>query len=252
MHATLRNRRVLTVILLLLCAAPAGARAQDFVCWPIVRGDTASSLARRLTGDADRAYSDIFQIRDPSRRMFVPKSQYRRLHTDWQACVARGAVKIPVLAPPPAVAPVVPVAPSSTGNASSGPIAVAAFLMLLTGMALAVQAAPRPIPPAVRRAGDAFISEFARPLIDPSSTTAPIATRLRFVRRAQQLEISIAPGQGRRYPNLIDHKRNVEYDVVRVMRLLGSGFVVSDRLRAAGKWVVVRIRPADLKQAGAP
>src|SRR5262245_54397068 len=93
MNATLRNRRVLAVVLLLVCAAPSGAEAQDFVCWPIARGDTASSLALRLTGDAARAYSDIFQIKDPSRRLFVPKSQYQHLHPDWQACVARGAVK---------------------------------------------------------------------------------------------------------------------------------------------------------------
>src|SRR5262245_13129610 len=89
MNATLRSRRVLTVVLLVLCAAPSGAGAQDFVCWPIARGETASSLALRLTGNAARAYSDIFQIKDPSRQMFVPKSQYQRLHPDWQACVAR-------------------------------------------------------------------------------------------------------------------------------------------------------------------
>src|SRR4029079_11401949 len=121
-HAKLRKRRVLTgILLLVVCAAAPGARAQDFVCWPIVPGDTASSLALRLTGEADRAYSDIFQIRDPSRRMFVPKSQYRRLRTDWQACVARGAVKSQLVASPPAV---VPIARSSNSPTSGGPIAV--------------------------------------------------------------------------------------------------------------------------------
>ena len=74
---------------------------------------------------------------------------------------------------------------------------------------------------------------------------------IRLTELAQRLEISIAPGAGRRYPNLADHKRNVEYDVNRVMRLLGNHFVVSDRLRAAGKWVVVPIRLADVKQTGA-
>jgi hypothetical protein len=74
---------------------------------------------------------------------------------------------------------------------------------------------------------------------------------MRFVRRRQQLEIAIAPGPGRRYPNLADHKRNVEYDVTRVMRLLGTRFVVGDRLRTAGKWVVVPIRAADKIQTGA-
>jgi hypothetical protein len=259
MNATLRHRRVPTVVLLLLCAAPLCAEAQDFVCWPIARGDTASSLARRLMGDAERAYSDRFQIRDPSRRMFVPKSQYQRLSTDWQVCVARGAVKTQLLAPAPAVvksqllapAPVVTSAERSPDDVTFAmQIAIAVVLMLLTCSVVAGYVAARPIPPVMQRAGEAFISEFARPLIDPSSRVPPIAVRLRFVRRAQQLEISIAPGDGRRYPNLVDHKRNVEYDVRRVMRLLGSRFVVSDHLRAAGKWVVVRIRLADLRQAG--
>jgi len=259
MNVTFRSRRVPTVVLLLLCAAPPGAQAQDFVCWPIVRGDTVSSLALRLMGNPDRAYSDAFQIRDPSRRMFVPKSHYQRLSADWQVCVARAAVKSQLLAPAPAAvksqllapAPVVASAERSPDDVQAAvKIAVAVWLMLLTGLAAAVLVAARPIPPVMQRAGQKFINEFARPLIDPSSRVPPIAVRLRFVRRAQHLEISIAPGEGRRYPNLVDHKRNVEYDVNRVMRLLGSRFVVSDHVRAAGKWVVVRIRLADLRQAG--
>jgi hypothetical protein len=102
----------------------------------------------------------------------------------------------------------------------------------------------------MRRAGEEFVSAFARPLSDSSSRAAPIHARLRFVRRKQQLEVFIAPGPGRRYPNLADHKRNVEYDVTRVMRLLGTDFVVSDRLRRRRRWVVVSIRAAELNQAG--
>ena len=123
--------------------------------------------------------------------------------------------------------------------------------MLLIGVAVGNSLARRPCPLIMQRAGEAFVIAFARPLIDSSSSGPPIQARLRFVRRAQQLEISIAPGAGRRYPNLVDHKRNVEYDVNRVMRVLGAPFVVSDRLRAEGKWVVVPIRLADLKQTGA-
>jgi hypothetical protein len=110
---------------------------------------------------------------------------------------------------------------------------------------------PPAIPPVIQRAGEQFVSAFARPLIDPSSSVPPIQVELRFIRRVQQLEIRIAPGAGRRYPNLVDHKRNVEYDVDRVMRALGNHVVISGRLRAAGKWVVVPIRLADVKQTGA-
>jgi hypothetical protein len=127
----------------------------------------------------------------------------------------------------------------------------AVMLTLLMCVAAAGSMAPRSIPPVMRRAGEEFVCAFAEPLIDSSSSSPPIHARLRFVRRKAQLEISIAPGAGRRYPNLVDHKRNVEYDVQRVMRLLGTHVVVSDRLRAAGKWVVVPIRLAGVKEAGA-
>ena len=55
---------------------------------------------------------------------------------------------------------------------------------------------------------------------------------------------------GRRYPNLRDHKNNVEYNVTRVVLRLGSHLVVGDRLREEGKWVIIPIRRAHSKQAG--
>ena len=260
MNAPLRNRRFPAVVLLLLCAAPPSADAQQFVCWPIVRGDTASGLARQLTGNAAAAYSDAFQIRDPTRQLFVPKSHYRRLSTEWEACVARApvmslAVKdepAPIQSYPLPNTPAVSLAAASQVDVTfAAKIAAALLLMFLMFAAVADQMAARRIPPVMQRAGEEFISAFARPLIDPSSSVPPIAVRMRFVSRAQQLEISIAPGEGRRYPNLVDHKRNVEYDVHRVIGLLGTRVVVSDRLRATGKWVVVPIRLANPKQAGA-
>jgi hypothetical protein len=102
----------------------------------------------------------------------------------------------------------------------------------------------------LQHAGEQFVIAFTRPLIDPSSPEPPIKLRLRFVRRGGKLEISIAPNAGRRYPNLTDHKKNVEYDVSRVLRLLQSQ-VVLDGLRAEGPWVIVTIRLIDLQEAGA-
>jgi hypothetical protein len=285
MAGTPRTRRLPAVVLLLLCAAPLSAEAQQFVCWPIVQGDTVSRLARRLAGDSAAVYSHAFQIRDPARQMFVPKSQYRRgLSTDWQACVARGLVTVPLAYAPvvasaiPAVAPAgpsititpaplaitsrplaltsPPPALASSEGSHDGLVVIATIgsvvsLIVLICAIVADSLARRPMPPVMQRAGEAFVIAFAGPLIDLPSGGPPIQARLRFVRRAQQLEISIAPRDGRRYPNLVDHKRNVEYDVHRVMRALGPHFVVSDRLRAEGKWVVVPIRLADLKQTGA-
>lgn len=271
MDETLRNRRLPAVVLLLLCVAPPCAQAQQFVCWPITQGDTAARLSRRLTGDAGAASTHAFQIRDPARKMFVPKSRYQRLSTAWQACVATGPVKSTPRAYAPDVAlggaPIVPEEPPITSaplatpgsvpvaTADASPLEVAfavsaGLLFLAISAAAAGSLRPRPMPPLMQRAGQEFVTAFARPLVDASSRVPPIQARLRFVRRKQQLEIAIAPGPGRRYPNLVDHKSNVEYDVSRVMRLLGAHFVVGDRLRAAGRWVVVPIRVADLNQTG--
>ena len=273
MNGTLRNCRLTTVALLLVSAVPLTAAAQEFVCSPIARGETASRLAHRLTGNPATAYTDVFQIRDPARRMFVPKSQYRNLKAGWQACVSITSLKsrpaafatdgtplTPVILPEePAItsAPVRKTAAPETfawarwpTDAALAAWIAASFLLIVICISVAVLLAPNPIPPPLRRAGDAFVNAFARPLVDPMSAGPPIQTRLRFVRRKQQLEISIAPGPGRRYPNLIDHKRNVEYDVTRVTGVLGHRVVVSDRLRAAGRWVVVPIRLAGVKQTG--
>ena len=269
MDGTLRSARLPAVVLLLLCALPTGAAAQQFMCWPIAAGDTASGLARRLTGNADAAYSLAFQIRDPARRMFVPKSHYRRLRSDWQACVAPALVpKTPVVYAPvvalaaSAMVPERPIAitPRSLASAPSTlaradrtlagvPFAavIAAVLLILLLSVVAGALTPRPIPPSVRRAGESFLTVFARPLVDGSSGVPPIQAQLRFVRRTQQLEIFMAPGPGHRYPNLADHKMNVEYDIDRVIRVLGS-YVLSGPPRAAGKWVVVTLRPLRKEQ----
>jgi len=165
------------------------------------------------------------------------------------------ASTLPTLMPsPPAITFALPALVQPEGPAERflfiAKVGSAGLLILLACIVVGSSLAPRPIPPVMQRAGQEFVVAFAEPLIDSSSGVPPIRARLRFIRH-QQLEISIAPGFGRRYPNLIDHKSNVEYDVARVMQTLGPHFVVSDRLRAAGMWVIVRIRLADLKQTGA-
>ena len=52
----------------------------------------------------------------------------------------------------------------------------------------------------------------------------------------------LAPGEGRRYPNLSDHRKNVEYDVGRIVRLLADDSFVRDPLYAHAEWVVVPFR----------
>ena len=175
-----------------------------------------------------------------------------------QSGSARGA---PALVPeePPitsrplaAIPPPLPVAGTGTSLDVALITIAVAIVLLIAAFAAATWRSrrTRPIPPLMRRAGEEFVAAFARPLLDASSRVPPIRARLKFVRGKRQLEISIAPGPGRRYPNLVDHKSNVEYDVTRVLQLLGAQFEMSDRLRTAGKWVVVPIRVADLNQTG--
>lgn len=100
-------------------------------------------------------------------------------------------------------------------------------------------AAHQAVPADLRRFGDRFVQAFSRPLMHGRTDEPPIRARLRC---ADGLEILIAPNRGRTYPNLADHKRNTEYDVDRVLRLLADQRFVSGRLRAEGPWVVIPIR----------
>jgi hypothetical protein len=266
--------RIATLAVAIVIAAPAGALAQSLVCKPIVRGDSAASLARRLTGDAAKAYSHLFQIRDPGRSVFVPKSRYERLSTHWQVCVApeiliRAATRVSpgvVPSPIPVSLPPQPIVASRRATPISAPkamplmrrydlegavrVGVAVSLVLFV-VSLAARFVPSPGPPPdLQRAGEAFVGAFVRPLIDPGSSMPPVLVRLKFIRRSEQLEIHFAPNHGRRYPNLVDHKRNVEYDVGRVLHLLGPDVTLSNPLRAQGNWVIVPIRLVARKQEG--
>lgn len=112
-------------------------------------------------------------------------------------------------------------------------------------------AAPRPVPADLKTFGDTFVQAFGGPLIQHRTDAPPIRARLRFVPAGNALEILIAPNDGRTYPNLSDHKNNLEYDVDRVLHAVGRQQFVSGQLRSEGPWVVIPIRrTADLKEAG--
>ena len=87
-----------------------------------------------------------------------------------------------------------------------------------------------------------FIDEFERPLARYDDTEPPLKTRVRSARRGR-FDILIAPGTGRRYPNLTDHKRNVEYDVRRVLHALDDHFFVNGAPYTQDEWVVVPFQP---------
>jgi hypothetical protein len=89
-----------------------------------------------------------------------------------------------------------------------------------------------------------FISEFERPLRQPGSAEPPLQTRMRFVHRRRRVDILLAPNGARSYPNLTDHRRNVTYDVGRIVRLIADTRFTTGDVYARGRWVVVPCRLA--------
>jgi hypothetical protein len=96
-----------------------------------------------------------------------------------------------------------------------------------------------------------FVDEFERPLVRYDAGECPVRSRLRCGARLRRFDILLAPGEGRRYPNLSDHKKNVEYDVARVMHVLGDDSFVSGALYTQAGWIVVPFQfTASPKQSG--
>ena len=100
----------------------------------------------------------------------------------------------------------------------------------------------------MRRFGHAFIREFERPLVQPPFVEPPLRTRLRLQPDRRRLEVLLAPNGPHRYPNLVDHRENVTYDVTRVLHALCDDSFQCGELSARGPWVVVSFQHQ--RQAG--
>lgn len=221
-------------------AAPAGTR---LFCYPVMPGDTPAAVSLRLTRDPQSWRGADFQMFDPASARFVPKSRYRHVQPGWQACVAEALL---------ARAGALPAAPHRMGWW---------LLVLVCGAAMAsLIALQRSLErrAATSRAletfGAAFIREFERPLIDERSPSSALRSRLALSPDRSTLEVLLAPADGRRYPNLADHRTNLEYDVRRVVGLLNEdGRFVCGPLRARGSWVAIpfRLNPDLRKEGGA-
>jgi hypothetical protein len=237
------------------------AVAQPLVCSPIRPGETAPQVAKRITGEANGAREPWFQIVDPATSRFVPKAQYGYVRAGWHACIATGL---------PAV-----VAPPVGSNASSWTRHVRTayddvlrliqspdsdlglWLVLLALIAIATHSADHyfkdreQVLKAMQEFSQKFVREFERPLVGGDLSVRPIQSRLRLAPHASRLDILIAPGAGRRYPNLTDHRNNVEYDLQRVLNVLRDEPFVNGRPYMDGRWVVLpfSLKPA-ITQAG--
>jgi hypothetical protein len=271
--------------IVLTSVLPTTAFAQ-LVCYSIQRNESASHVARRITGDGRNAYQPWFQIMNASSRS-VPKSQYDRIRAGWRACVTKPAFRIVSKALPVKAPAIVDAIASSESPGTSEARAARAAVALPT--ALATSGVPDEVgdrlPPiashVVRAMGgadlivvwlsaalvvpwffgwrflddylgrrktesivmryfaDRFVLEFERPLVRYAAAEHPVRSRVRNRLRPGRFDILLAPGEGRRYPNLSDHKKNVEYDVARVVRALGDESFVSGPLYMRAGWVVV-------------
>src|SRR5262245_2824727 len=246
------------LIVLMRGASSTEVFAQSFVCYDMTRGESAAQAARRVTGNDQNAYQQWFQILDPSSR-FVPKSQYNRVRAGWRACVSKPAIRsvssnanhdeereAADLSEATDVSAVPAVLTAHTAPArahgSDGPQPTAAEIRRWLGGDLAMLwlCAALVVPwfgwrivddyLARRRTASfvtsyfvrRFVEEFERPLVRSESGERPVRSRVRFGVRRGQFRIFLAPGEGRRYPNLSDHKKNVEYDIARVIRVLAD------------------------------
>ncbi len=221
------------------CASLASA-APGFRCYTIQRGDTAVRIALRLTNDARSVDAPWFQILDPSRGALVPKRRYAHIEPGWQACI---------------VEPLPGAVPSMSQMAVGAPASARPLILRWWWIPILFFAATlawiatqnfldrrHATSRALERFGMAFIREFERPLLQDPSVESPVRSRLRIVPQRGEVEILLAPNDGWHYPNLSDHRRNVEYDVERIVTLLGEGRVVTGRLGMRGTWVVIPFR----------
>jgi hypothetical protein len=224
-----------------LCVSLAWA-APVFTCYAVQRGDTAARIALRVTKDANNAYAPWFQILDPAASAFIPKSQYNRIHPGWQACIDDQVFRPTPPAPTrPGVVAAAHVLPGPILGWMWAPV-----LFLATALGWIAtrnylerrQAASR----ALERFGTSFIREFERPLLQQPGGESPLRSRLRLLPQRDGVEIWLAPNEGWHYPNLSDHRRNVEYDVERIVTLFGEHRFVCGRLATQGPWVVIPFR----------
>jgi hypothetical protein len=250
--------RCLLPIVLTFTAGSPPAFAQPLVCHPIQRGDTATELSRRLTGDGRNKYQPWFQIVDRSSR-FVPKSQYDRIRPGWRACIVKAPAEIKAVNAKQVEAPGVSLQPASAVTVRT--IDRVDFTMIWLGAAVVVPwlgwriledyiGRRRAVMIVMKHFAFRFVHEFERPLIQQDAER-PVRSRLRFSPHCGRLDVLLAPGEGRRYPNLSDHKKNLEYDVDRVLRVLADQSFVGGPLYEQSGWVVVPFQfKVGPKQAG--
>jgi hypothetical protein len=230
---------------------PAGLGGyKPTACYAVQPGDTAARLALRFTGNADNRFQAWFQVVNPATGSVISKSRYNTIQSGWHVCVPMEMLRRGLTPPRYELA-----------SAASGPQQVAdtqtraldlsvlwwaiPLCVALSGLVLAGAGKyvghRRVMVDLMSGFGGRFVSEFERPLFRPG-TDPVLQSRLRFAPARHRLEILLAPVGRRTYPNLVDHRRNVEYDVDRVLQLLKDSSFSNEPPYAEGRWVVIPFR----------
>jgi hypothetical protein len=279
------------LIVLMLGASSTDAFAQWFVCHAMTRGESAAQAARRVTGNDQNAYQQWFQILDPSSRFVpksqynriragwracVIKPAIRSVSSDANHVEEPAAAEVSEAAdvsqaPSGSSVLAVLTAPASADGVDRPHLPApdirrlfgwGDLTMLWLCAALVVPwfgwrivddylARRKTASFVLRYFVQRFVDEFERPLVRYDSGERPVRSRVRFGVRRGRFKILLAPGEGRRYPNLFDHKKNVEYDVARVMGVLADDSFVSGTPYAKAGWIVVPFQfTAEPKQSG--
>ena len=238
-------------------AVASASPAPRVICYPVVHGDTVTAISARLTQYAGNWREPGFQIFDPVQARFVPKARYRSIQPGWQACVVEPLLRRSVI-------------PRAENRVATGRAAPSTALhsrtvshlrwWWLTLLCSAVLTALFLIQTRVQRRrvrrrilqgfGTAFIREFERPLIEERGARAALRAQLSVCSRRGSMDVRLAPSKGRTYPNLSDHRANVEYDVHRVISALNDRRFICGPLKTHGEWVTIPVRLAHLRKEG--
>lgn len=260
--ASTRHRRWCGFVaaLALLCDAHEALARHRPSCVTIRTDETVPSVARRLTGDTRNVDASWFQIVNPTTARRVPKDRYGLRFAGWRACIVEAPEPQTALAPLPLtesalptpveaahsqpVATSVATLPAPQSPEAWEPVAVVwGALVLCIAGAFWMLDEPfrrrRQTRRAMQSYADRFVREFERPLLQEQLAAPAIQSRVRFKPGRARLDVLLAPTDGRRYPNLTDHRHNVLYDVVRVQEALQDRSFVSRAPYARGRWVVV-------------
>ena len=232
----------------LIVTAVPSASAQTVACYPIRPGDTAARLAGQLTGSTDNRHQPWFQIIEPLSETVISKRNYSRIQAGWHVCVATDRIRgfsVPTMyraTPTSGVMTSLGLTPPAIDRRILWWTVLLAmtFISAFTWGSTRRYLDRRQLLVAYMTAfGQRFVNEFERPLFRNRPAGAVSRSRLRFVPRRGRLEILLAPAAGRTYPNLVDHRMNVEYDVDRIVTILDDGRFANAPLYSEGEWVVI-------------